>query len=268
MKTERGKKRMSYSGKNWSFIGDFGWNDREDICKILKLLSKDKYILFKYYKFKIDDFPLELQLDIIENDFNDFCSESFNYNNPDNRIRTESKVKQMLYEEFRDILDYKLPKKDKQNVLFNKLCNGELDAVNSKIISEIKLLISKSISEEHIPAKERFIKQRQIFKNSTDVSYRKFNETIGNPEFVWYCPTNDGEINEIIKDGITFECIITQNLEVFEEYIWAIEVFEQIDFIMAIENRKEGDIKSLATRIKNLTHNKYYVIDEEELCNK
>jgi len=249
----------------WYFIEGFRRKDEKSIFDILKCFTiTGNKLLFKHYFFKLEDLDNEVRSEIIEQNFSSFCSNVILYNNKENRKKTENIIKEMLYENLKDL--YKFNESDEniiKNMLFEKLCLGELQGINCELLSNIKEIVAKSISEEYVPDVDDFINERIVFKNSISVSYEDIE--LEKPlQYVWYLPKNDDEIIKAIEIEDFLECVVTKNFEDFSEYLYAFEFFEQTDYVLAINDRVGDFEQNIMPKLNTIVRGKYKIISEIE----
>ena len=254
---------------NWFIIDGFLFNDFIPIVNILNTLmgSDKKYILFSHYFFRLEDCDEIYKQECVNEEFEYYkirADSSINYD------ELENKVKDMLYNEYSRI--YKIPYKLSKEDLYGKFLNDEINFFDEKYIQSVKEFIAREMTEP-MNKRHAFINDRKVFVNKINTSFtvnRLLLYSEHDHEYVWYSPKSKNNLSEIVKDsGSLFNCIITEDINNFDNYLYAVESFEEKDFLLAINDRV-GNFKStiLPEIEKFLTKNNVVFNEKEYFRNK
>lgn len=253
---------------NWVIIDGFSLFDVLKKQNILSAFmnSDKKRILFSHYFFDLDD------CDGAPDYSKDQCiSEEFQYF----KIKTDTSVDydkisdeviSLLYKEYCRL--YKISDESVKEELYRKFFNDEIDFFDEEFIYSVKEFIARETSK---PNKERFnfINERKIFENNINISYRDTRLSADKDQrklkYVWYEPKSKEDLFDVVNfNSCFFSCIITEDIENFDEYLYAFDIFEENDFLLAINDRV-GDFESrVLPKIQGFLSEENIVLSENE----
>lgn len=253
---------------NWCIIDGFLFGDVSTIEKVLKtfLESDKKRILFKYYVFELDDcdgaedYSKEQCIDEEFQYFKQKADASVDYD------KISDEVKSLLYKEYSRL--YKTCSELIKEDLYIKFLNDEIDFFDAEFIYSIKEFIARETLK---PNKEifDFVNERKVLENNINVSFTKNRPYVDEYEkrikYVWYEPKSKEDLFNVLKNSsFSFSCIITEDVDNFNEYLYAFEILENRDFLLAINDRV-GDFKSrILPKIEGFLCKENVVLNEEE----
>lgn len=267
---------------NWYFIDGFLFNDYLPIINILNafLDSPKKRILFPFYFFSLDDFKeqpddtLCTLDDLINNSFELFIeiAEPSSHTIIHNGDMIIDKVMNMLSIEYTRVTNETCSESIRKDLL-ERLLKDDLDLFDKSYIYSIKEFISSEINKTNDKLK-RFIEERKVCENTIDASYRHYSMAEGgysirSLNYVWYEPKSKDELLEIINNEHGFiECVITEDICDFNNYLYAFEYLEQNDFVFAVNDRV-GNFESIyVPKIKPYLRKENVIYNQQEYYRK
>jgi hypothetical protein len=195
-------------------LGDYGWTPE---------YTKEQYISeeFEYFKQRMDS---SCDYDKISEDIIDMLCNEY-------RRLNKTCDESMKVELYRDFL------------------NDELDFFNEEFVYSIKEFIAIETSK---PSKERlnFINERKVLENNVSTSFTENvlhvneNQNQKKVRLEWYEPKSKEDLFDVLDfNGCFSSSIITEDVNNFDQYLYAFEIFEETDFYLAINDRV-GDFES------------------------
>lgn len=253
---------------NWFVIDGFFCNDFLPMANVLNefMDSEKKRILFSFYFFDLNDCPEDADYSK-----DDCISEGFEYfkeraDSSINYIDLENKVMDMLCEEYTRI--FEKCEVSTRDELYRMFIKDEISIFNECFIYSIKEYIARELYK---PKKETydFINERKVLENNIDISFK--NNRIDKEEnqrdlnYVWYEPKSKDDLAVVVdRESSLFKCIITEDIDDFNNYLYAFEGFEQADFCLAINDRVGNFESEILPKIKGFLSKKNVILKEKE----
>jgi hypothetical protein len=249
----------------WYIIDGLLFGDFVILENIFKTFmdSDKKRILFCHYFFDLDDCVDEgdyTKSDCIDDEFEHYKS------NADSSVDYEkisAEVKDMLYREYCRLFGQcdEFVKKD----LHNKFINDDINFLDEGYIYSVKEFIAR---ETLIPHQEQycFITERKVLENYDNLFFTKANLYSGeDKKYVWYEPKSKEDLLAVLKEaGFSLCCMITEDVDNFNNYLYAFELFEGKDFLLAINDRVGNFKTELLPKIEKFLKKDNIVLSEKE----
>jgi hypothetical protein len=253
---------------NWFLIDGFRFNDFLRIENILKVfLDFDKkHILFSWYFFNLDD------CDLSEDYSKDQCiDEEFEYfiKRADSSIdydKISDEIKNRLFEEYCRL--FKNCDVAMKEELYKSFIADNIDHFDEEFIYSIKEYIAREMTKPKIESLN-FINERKVLENNKIVSFTEnrpyVDEYRMKMKYTWYEPKSEGDLLNVLNNtSNSFSGIITEDINDFDKYLYAFELFEQNDLVLAINDRV-GDFELvILPRIKELLDDRITILNEVE----